>query len=70
MKYLTVNEAAELLQVDTETVYRWLRQGLLPGVLRIGRTWRIPANVGQLLGNGNRLSQRVLKILEGKGGKL
>ncbi len=37
---LTVNEVAELLKVDIETVYRWLRSGQLPGA-KIGETWRV-----------------------------
>ena len=43
MNLLKVDEAAELLQVTPETIYRWARRGLLPyvklaRVLRINRT--------------------------------
>lgn len=35
-KWLTVAQIAERLQIDNETVRRWLRSGELPGLL-IGR---------------------------------
>ncbi len=35
-KWLTVAQIAEYLQIDNETVRRWLRSGELPGLL-IGR---------------------------------
>ncbi len=38
--YLSVNEAAELLKVDTESIYRWVRSGKLPAA-KIGGLWRI-----------------------------
>ena len=37
---LTIEEAAEYLRVNPQTVYRHLRAGSLPGA-KIGRTWRI-----------------------------
>ncbi len=37
----TVKEVAEILQTDTESVYRWLRQGKLKGVKIGGTCWRI-----------------------------
>lgn len=37
---LTVNQVAEKLQVNAETVYRWLRSGKLSGY-RANRLWRI-----------------------------
>jgi len=37
---LTVRQIAEKLQVNTETVYRWLRDGKLTGY-RANRLWRI-----------------------------
>jgi excisionase family DNA binding protein len=33
-------EVAKLLEVDSSTVYRWLRSGLLGG-LQLGKKWRI-----------------------------
>jgi acetyl-CoA synthetase len=38
---LTVDEAAERLKVDGETIRRWLRSGQLHG-MKYGRVWRIP----------------------------
>lgn len=38
--YLSVKQAAELLMVDEETIYRWLNNGTLSGA-KIGGTWRI-----------------------------
>ena len=37
---LTVRQIAEKLQVNTETVYRWLRDGKLVGY-RANRLWRV-----------------------------
>lgn len=39
--FLTVEEAAKLLKVDSVTVQRELKAGRLPGA-KIGRAWRIP----------------------------
>lgn len=38
---LTPQEAAEYLQVDTETIYRYIRQGKLVAS-KLGRKYRIP----------------------------
>ena len=38
--YLTIDQAAELLQVHYNTIYRWLTTGVLPGA-KIGESWRI-----------------------------
>jgi len=38
---LTVRQAAELLAMSTETIYRLARQGLLPGAVHVGRSWRV-----------------------------
>lgn len=40
MKVLTVEQAAQQLQVSTKTVYEWLRSGKLPG-RKIGKMWRM-----------------------------
>jgi len=37
---LTVRQIAEKLQVNTETVYRWLRDGKLTGY-KANRLWRV-----------------------------
>lgn len=36
MKYLTITEAAELLQLDRTTVWKWIDQGRIKGVRRKG----------------------------------
>ena len=40
--YLTTNEVAQFLNVTSETVKRWLREGTIQGV-KFGRQWRIPS---------------------------
>ncbi|HEV8718012.1 MAG TPA: helix-turn-helix domain-containing protein [Candidatus Binatia bacterium] len=39
-KILTVQQAAEQLQVSERTVYEWLRNGKIPG-RKIGKVWRL-----------------------------
>lgn len=39
-EFLTVPQVAELLKINTETVYRYLRAGKLPGS-KIGDVWRV-----------------------------
>jgi excisionase family DNA binding protein len=43
-RYLTVEQVAELMHVQRETVRRWLRRGLLPNARKTpsGHDWRIP----------------------------
>lgn len=41
---LTPQEVAELLRVDRQTVYRWLRQGDLQAI-KIGGVWRVPREI-------------------------
>lgn len=38
---VTVEEAAESLRVSKETIRRWLRNGSVPGAMKVGRQWRI-----------------------------
>lgn len=46
---LTPDQAARYLQVDRETIYRYIRDGRL-GASRIGRAYRIPRqSINQLL---------------------
>lgn len=42
MKYewLTVEEVAEMLRLNTVTIYRWLRNNQLRGI-KLGKEWRI-----------------------------
>lgn len=37
---LTVDDVAAELQVNRQTIARWLRQGKLPG-RKVGREWRV-----------------------------
>ncbi|TYP58549.1 MEDS domain-containing protein [Thermosediminibacter litoriperuensis] len=37
---LTVEEVAKILRTTTNTIYRWLRAGKLPGI-KLGKEWRI-----------------------------
>ena len=43
-KYLTVAELSEYLHIHRTTIYRMLRQGMLPG-FRIGSDWRFSLEV-------------------------
>jgi excisionase family DNA binding protein len=43
--YLTAREIAGRLRVSPEAVYRWARQGELPGAVRIGGTLRVELRV-------------------------
>jgi len=51
---LTVDEAARLLRVNRKTLYDAVRDGRVPGVIRMGRSIRIgcDALLGRLRGNG------------------
>jgi excisionase family DNA binding protein len=42
--FLNASEVAKLLNVDRATVSRWVKKGLIKGVIRPQgvRTWRIP----------------------------
>lgn len=43
---MTVVEAARVLRLHPDTVRRLLREGRLRGV-RVGRSWRVPADVAE-----------------------
>ena len=65
--YLTTEEAAQLLNVHTNTIMRWIKDGRLPSS-RIGREYRIPRDSIE-----NRIKQaapgtRVIAIANQKGG--
>ncbi len=53
---LTVDEAAEKLRVNTDTIRRLLRSKSLPGI-KVGGQWRAPAKA---------LEEYIQKGLEGK----
>jgi len=40
-KWLFVEEVAEIMRVDPETVRRWIRDKKLPAVKKFGRRWLI-----------------------------
>jgi len=52
---LTVDEAARLLRVNRKTLYDAVREGRVPGVIRLGRSIRIgrTALLAWLQGNGS-----------------
>ena len=42
-KLTTAREVATALKISDDTVWRWIRDGKIPGVLRVGGSLRIPA---------------------------
>lgn len=40
---MTVSQAAKVLQVSDDHLYRLLKQGEIPGALKVGEAWRIYA---------------------------
>jgi len=60
---LTPEEAATLLRLNRETVYRNLRRGVLPGT-KLGGQWRIPkAQLETMLGTP-QLSTPDVRIID------
>lgn len=47
-RFITVKEAAELFRVDTETIYRWLNNKVIPG-FKVGGAWRIERSALDIL---------------------
>ena len=43
MKYMTIGEVSAYLQLSEETLYKYVRQGLIPAA-KIGRHWRFERN--------------------------
>jgi len=43
--FLTPTAIAKLEHVSASTVQRWVRQGIFPGVRKVGRQYRIPMDV-------------------------
>lgn len=39
---LTVEDLADILQLNVFTVRRHLRDGVIPGAIKVGRQWRLP----------------------------
>jgi len=42
--WLTTHEVADELRIPEPTIRKHCRKGQLPGAVRIGKTWRIPAD--------------------------
>jgi excisionase family DNA binding protein len=40
--HLSANAFARLIDKDPKTVLSWIKKGLIPGVKRIGKIYRIP----------------------------
>src|SRR3954454_20186754 len=57
---MTLEQAAEYLQVSRETLYRYIRQGTLVAS-RLGRTYRVPKRNLDLLLWENRTTQMPLR---------
>ena len=58
---LTVEDTAEELQLNVQTVRKWLRQGRLPG-RKIGREWRISRQELEDYLRGKYLGKEAQKI--------
>ena len=57
-RVLTVNQVAEKLQVNVQTVRRWLRDGELIGTPIGGRTgWRVPESEIQAFLDRRRMAR-------------
>jgi excisionase family DNA binding protein len=39
--FLTIEQAAEVLNIHEKTAYRWAAEGRLPGAFRVNRCWRV-----------------------------
>ena len=44
MNYESTQQAAERLGISMHTIRRWAKEGMIPGAVRYGRSWRIPAD--------------------------
>lgn len=42
--YMTVKEFCERLQISSSTVYRMIKNNMIPAI-KFGRYWKIPRNV-------------------------
>lgn len=45
-KYITCEEYAQIINLHVKTVRRLVKEGKIPGVVRIGREFRIPVRKG------------------------
>ena len=59
---LTPEQVARLLQMHAKTVYKLVRQGLLPGV-KIGGVWRFSkAEILEMMAGNGRRAKKPIKI--------
>lgn len=57
--YLTPDQVAERLQLNRETVYRWLKSGRLKGTCLSPRVWRISeADLRAVMEGNNAISDK------------
>ena len=43
-QWFTTEEAAKIMRVNVATIRRMLRQGKVPGTVKVGRAWRLPVS--------------------------
>ena len=61
-EFIEPKEAAELLAVNLETIYRWLNSGKLPGT-KIGGLWRIRRSaIERLINQSERTEEEDAKM--------
>jgi excisionase family DNA binding protein len=48
IKYMSVDDLADMLGLSKSTVYQMLRSGRIEGAFRINRSWRIPVEMPAL----------------------
>ena len=44
-KFLTAEELSELLRIPKRSIYKFAKEGYIPGALRIGKHWRFMEDV-------------------------
>ena len=47
MKYLSIKEVSEKWGISTRRIQILCREGRIPGIIMIGRTWGIPEGAGK-----------------------
>jgi excisionase family DNA binding protein len=55
--FLTPEQVSEILQINTLTVYKYIKRGKL-GAIRLGRTYRIPPEDLKQLIESNRVKNK------------
>ncbi len=57
-QWLTAAEFCALARIDRKTTGNLLNSGGLPGAVRVGRQWRIPADVLDRIASGGRRDRK------------